>query len=548
MRQTGPYGTPLPEPAKLGRSASIQKESRREFGRAHTNRTHREAVPSYKQTPAHQPQLRKSSLTRHHSTHPVVWKATPDDVPLSNAVPAETAAKIKINYHGYVKAGPHNEKPRPSANKHVSEEDDTFTPKQLEKLRANYEAKKASRNGTDSKPPASYQTQASAYTERRRGSSFSRFVNWVKKTLDDKSSKSHPTNDGRPSTAPGHATAQTESQPISRPAPAHKSDPAKVATGIRGSFDDTRLHRQTNRFQAPVLGSNHSSDRDTSGTTWGNFLDQTKKPQQSQQRQVAPAIPPPPAIPRKPLPTASADSNAHITKPAPARHSGHSHASGSTGHSKKPSASNLLTKVTHGGRPRRNSDDSDMSFMCSGVDDPALEVTNGKRAAVIERQKRERATAAAKRPAYAQHQSQIFSTAKTSVMDQQAREEAEARLEARLRDSMYGHPEERPRPKQRRSSSIIDIDLTGYAGAGGFARPPSSIYGDRPLTGYTDPGNPYDRNSVKSTPPVPRVPSEFKTGKNTNDNGEVRDTKFYKDISDTFSLYRSTPPPMPKQR
>ena len=198
-----------------------------------------------------------------------------------------------------------------------------------------------------------------------------------------------------------------------------------------------------------------SKNRDTTGTTWGNFLDRAN--QQDDPAPPMPCLPPQHQVPRKPAPS-SVDtdrvSNHHLkseeqgmTKDSRNSSShGSNNSSQSSTHSHKVSASKIIDMVTHHNRPRRNSDESDLSFMCSGVDDPALEVRNNpRRAAVIERQKEERISMQKRHKEEEEQRNRnnkVFAAAKKAETQRQqdlAYAEAEAKLEARLHESMHGN-------------------------------------------------------------------------------------------------------------
>lgn len=552
------------------------------------------------------PRVHQNPYADRQSTHPELQYAIPPSVSQrSKRSPTPQMNTLKIPYSSLQKAGPQNAKMPPSSYHHSANHKDAtagYGKAQMDKLNDKYEEQLAGRGRAQGQTNPAQRAQT-----RRRGSSLGRFVKWIKKVLDgDESTSSQPTaHDTRPSTAPSRS--DSPQKPVAQPFPTRQSP---VSTGIRASFDKPHPRRQTSYHagdskpqqqpstgyvrgpspqQQKPAGFDYSKHRETTGTTWTNFLELTNK--------SSDAVPPVPSMPsksttpqiaRKPVPTAPRTK----TSPAPSsvKSATPSSSSSSPSHSHKPSASKFLTKVTH--PARRDSTESDLSFMCSGVDDEALEVTNPKRAAIISQQKRQRVIAEqehARQEAERNQHNKIFAQAKADAERKRraaaaADAEAEARLEERLRQSLYGDKHAptvcarcrakttnkssgvctqcgtpTPTPTRRydspigseggcstsssgrptsTASTVYNVDLTSFDGRIA-ARPASSVYPDDATTkraggggGYADPGNPFARPAV---PPVP-VPTAYKSA-----DGVSRDTAFYREIEAVQDCYASTP-------
>ena len=488
--------------------------------------------------------------------------------------------RIKIPYSTFQRAGPHNERLATASKPPASFA--KYDNMHMEQPRTNYEPKHGETRGR------TQEQSRQRGRSRKRSGSLTRFINWVERKLTSSNTSrlSSSGNDaGRPSTAPGRspASGQVEIKP-------------PVATGIRGSFDGERHGRHEGSSQEQPSTSGYVqvephreqkpagfdySNRDTTGTTWTNFLELSKK------QANPPSRPPPvPARPTQaPIPARRTPTS---TKHSPQSSTSSTSNSSSSSHGKKPSTSNLLHKIAHP-LHRQNSDVSELSFFCSGVDDEALEVRSKKRADIIERQKQQRRDAEIRREQEALERDRNNTVFAEARRRRQAEEEAEARLEARLRESMLGKADKQgtccvceakrvmdntdvcklcaekypgiadkriskpvgqdlsaltgPDPL-RPASTVCNVDLGTYAG-GPFARPPSSIYPpkkSRTMSGYSV-GNPYDAAASPVPPPVPPVPEDYRTVKVQD--GETRDTKFYDGINEVHRMYASGAPKTP---
>ncbi|KAL9060304.1 MAG: hypothetical protein Q9162_000708 [Coniocarpon cinnabarinum] len=574
----------------------------------------------------HRPQRHQNPYADRRSHHaeyspfPLEYKKrqpTPEVQPFSQD-------KIKIPYSTYQRAGPHNER-RPA--NHTSDAHDPYTREQMAQLKADHAALRAERQSRPSRGRSPTRHAGSSEDDsRKRSGSLTRFKNWLERKLTGSESGrvAHPpasaSSSARPSTANSQASSKTSSSKFGSHDSKNSTDASSIATGNSSHSAKKSKTAQTTgqvnvqRLQEPQPAYVYGSDN--RNTTWSNFVNPVhhKAPRTNTGN--------PPPIPSRPTdyvptplpgnPNAFSASTTDLTskvparKPVPSAHppakplpsstqvSTHPTANlaPTTKHSKKPS---LLQQVSHG-LHRRDSNDSDFSFACAGIDDEAYKPSSRKRQEIISR------TAEKRQAARDSDDSAKMDTVFNEAQRKYAKD-ADERLEKRIRDSIARERAETPRcvvcdvekpmaekdvcvlcfdkypglvekytsvvidqdissltgPFRPQSTSDTDVkvDLTSYTGP--FARPPSSIYPTaRPDSGYTS-GNPYSEDREKVLPPIPPMPplpdlcnlpqldkkpvgykgrmGLSRPNVTAGTTGEQRNTRFYDQINEVHRMY-----------